>query len=126
MLLNWGFKHTCIKGGMNITNDFIRTEIEKQSYEISLHADDERIAESLTVFQLEFALSNCEILEQYPNDPRGESCLTGGFSPDGTPVHIVCGRNPLGHLVILLFTFQLCQSGKIRIQETYKRGIRIW
>ena len=87
--------------GMNITTNFICTEIEKQSYEISLHADDERIAESLTVVQLEFTLSNCKILEQYPNDPRGVSCLTVGFSPDGTPVHIVCGRNPLGHLVLI-------------------------
>ena len=33
---------------MSITLDFIRNEIEKQSYEISLHADDERIAEVLT------------------------------------------------------------------------------
>ncbi|MGR3304056.1 MAG: hypothetical protein ACUZ8I_16355 [Candidatus Scalindua sp.] len=48
---------------MNITTNFVRTEIDEQSYEISLHADDERIAESLTVVQLEFALSNCKILE---------------------------------------------------------------
>ena len=34
---------------MSITPEFIRIEIEKQSYEISLHADDERIAEGLTV-----------------------------------------------------------------------------
>lgn len=86
---------------MNITTNFIRAEVERQSYEISLHADDERIAESLTVVQLEFALSDCKIIEQYPNDPRGESCLTVGFSPDGIPVHIVCGRNPLEHLVII-------------------------
>jgi len=50
---------------MSIKPDFIRTEIEKQSYEISLHADDERIADGLKVSQLEFALSNCEVIEQY-------------------------------------------------------------
>ena len=33
---------------MSITSDSIRTEIEKQSYKISLHADDERIADGLT------------------------------------------------------------------------------
>jgi len=42
---------------MIISPDFIRAEIEKQSYEISLHADDEQIADGLTVSQLEFALS---------------------------------------------------------------------
>ncbi len=86
---------------MSITLDFIQAEIKRQTYEISLHADDERIADALTVSQLEFALSDCEIIEQYLDDPRGESCLTLGFTPEGTPVHIVCGRNPAGHLVLI-------------------------
>ena len=79
---------------MSITLDFIRNEIKKQIYEISLHADDERIADELTVSQLEIVLSQCKIIEQYPNDPRGESCLIVGFTPEGIPVHIVCGKNP--------------------------------
>ena len=83
---------------MSVTPDFIRTEIEQQRYEISVHADDERIADDLTVSQLELALSDCEIIEDYPDDPRGESCLALGFTPDGTPVHVVCGKNRLGHL----------------------------
>ena len=86
---------------MSITSDFIRAEIEKQSYEISLHADDERIAEGLTVMQLESVLSNCQIIEQYPDDPRGESCLALGFTPERRPVHVVCGKNPSGHLILI-------------------------
>ena len=86
---------------MTITLDFIRNEIEKQSYEISLHADDERIADDLTVSQLEFLLLQSKIIEQYPDDPRGESCLTVGFTPDGTPVHVVCGKNRSGHLILV-------------------------
>jgi len=86
---------------VSITPDFIHTEIKKQRYEISLHADDERIAEDLTVSQLEFALLNCEIIERYPNDPRGESCLAIGFTPEKTPVHVVCGRKPSGHLLLI-------------------------
>jgi len=86
---------------MAITPDFIHNEIERQSYEIALHADDERIFEGLTIFQLEFALSDCEIIEQYPDDPRGESCLTLGFTPEETPVHVVCGKNPSGHLILI-------------------------
>lgn len=34
---------------MSISIDFICQEIEKQVYDISLHADDERIAEGLTI-----------------------------------------------------------------------------
>ena len=87
--------------GMSITSGFIRAEIEKQSYEISLHADDERIAEGLTVIQLEVTLSHCEIIEEYPDDPRGESCLALGFTPEGRAVHVVCGKNPSGHLILI-------------------------
>ena len=86
---------------MGITPESIHAEIERQEYEISLHADDERIADGFTVHQLESALSNCQIIEQYPNDPRGESCLALGFTPEGTPVHVVCGKNPSGHLILI-------------------------
>ena len=51
----------------SITPDLIRTEITQQSYEISIHADNERLADGLTVLQLEVALSNCEVLERYPD-----------------------------------------------------------
>jgi hypothetical protein len=86
---------------MTITPDFIRTEIAQQSYEISVHADNERLADGFMVSQLEVALSRCEVLESYPDDPRGESCLVLGFAPDDRIVHIVCGRNRSGHLVLI-------------------------
>jgi hypothetical protein len=31
-----------------------------------------------------------EIIEDYPEDERGHSCLMLGFSEDGRPLHIVC------------------------------------
>jgi len=84
-----------------MTPDFIKNAIAKQNYEISLHADDERIADGLTISQVEFALSACEVLEQYADDPRGESCLSAGFTDEGIPVHVVCGKNPGGQLILI-------------------------
>jgi len=55
---------------MKITNKFIKAEITNQGYEISLHADDERITENITINEMECALLNCKILEHYPDDPR--------------------------------------------------------
>ncbi|MBW2742638.1 MAG: DUF4258 domain-containing protein [Deltaproteobacteria bacterium] len=60
---------------MSITTEFIRKEVENQSYEMSIHADDERLNDELTIEQIEFVLKDCEIIETYPFDPRGESCL---------------------------------------------------
>jgi hypothetical protein len=86
---------------MSITADFIRAEVAAQSYEISLHADDERLADGLTISQVEQALLSCEIIEHYPDDPRGESCLVVGFTPEAASVHTVCGKNRSGHLILI-------------------------
>jgi len=86
---------------MSITPDFIHDEIERQCYEISLHADEERLADGLTISSLESVLSDCKIIEKYPDDQRGESCLALGFAPDGRAVHVVCGKNRSRHLIII-------------------------
>ena len=31
-----------------------------------------------------------ELVEDYPNDPRSDSCLLLGFRDDGRPIHVVC------------------------------------
>lgn len=86
---------------MGITLEFICAEIRAQSYELSLHADNERLADHLTIAQVEQVLLNCQILEDYPDDPRGASCLVIGVAPEGTPVHVVCGRNRSDHLLLV-------------------------
>lgn len=41
--------------------------------------------------EIEEAISNGEIIEAYPDDPRGISCLIYGFTHQGRPLHVVCG-----------------------------------
>jgi hypothetical protein len=65
---------------MNIKS--IRARIAKQEYEISFHAEKERYAEDISLDDIEQAIENGEILENYPEDPRGRSCLILGFSED--------------------------------------------
>lgn len=69
----------------------IQRLIRQDRYEISFHAQQERLEEDLDITEIETAiLSQAEIIEQYPEDPRGESCLILGYA--GTnPIHIVAG-----------------------------------
>jgi hypothetical protein len=61
------------------------------NYELSIHAQQERLEENLDITEIEAALvGNAEILEEYPNDPRGESCLALGFF-GARPIHVVLG-----------------------------------
>ena len=52
----------------------IQQLVRQNDYEFSLHRQQERLEEDLDVTDIEAALLGmAEILEQYPNDPRGES-----------------------------------------------------
>lgn len=73
-----------------LTIEFIRQSAAASKYEFSLHADDERLNDALTVVDVETVLQAVELLEDYPDDPRGHSCLVLGYT-GGDPVHIVCG-----------------------------------
>jgi hypothetical protein len=68
----------------------IREKIGRGEYEISYHAEKERYAEDILLADLEAAVLSGEILESYPDDPRGRSCLILGYSRN-RPIHIVCG-----------------------------------
>ncbi|MBE2223664.1 MAG: DUF4258 domain-containing protein [Anaerolineae bacterium] len=68
----------------------IKEYIRNDQYLYSLHAETERKADELTFAQVENALLNGTILEQYPDTGRGESCLIVGFDAE-TPVHVICG-----------------------------------
>jgi hypothetical protein len=71
-------------------------------YEFSFHAQQQRLDENLDITELEDAIvSHGEILEIYPDDPRGESCLILGFTVNGA-VHVVVGWARTGHDVQIL------------------------
>ena len=66
----------------------IQEQVRQGEYEISFHAEKERCAEDISLSDIETTILNGEILEDYPNDPRGESCLILGHT-EGRPIHVV-------------------------------------
>ena len=73
---------------MNI--DDIRQLIREGRYEISLHAQQERLEDDLDISEIEAVITHGEIIEAYPNDPRGPSCLVAGQA-GAKSVHAVLG-----------------------------------
>ena len=67
----------------------IRKLAAEGKYEFSKHAERERELDMILVNELKDALKNCEIIEDYPDDPRGASCQVLGFSGP-RPIHAVC------------------------------------
>ena len=82
----------------------IRRLVSQGKYEFSKHAERERELDMIYVWEFEDALSDCEIIENYPDDPRGASCLVLGFCRE-KPVHAVCAikTNPEELLLITVY-----------------------
>jgi len=71
--------------------DEIREKIATRQYEFSKHALDQSIIRGIRVGELEEAISNqSEVIEDYPEDKYGPSCLVLGFTVNGRPLHIHC------------------------------------
>lgn len=83
-----------------LTDVFIRESVARGVYELSLHADDERLADDLSIDDLEEVLRSATILEDYPEDRRGHSCLVLGYVRE-EPVHVVCGLTRQNTLMIV-------------------------
>ena len=71
-----------------MTIDEIRQLVQAGRYEVSIHAQQERLEDDLDIDEIEVALLQGELIEEYPNDPRGPSCLVGGLA-GARPIHVV-------------------------------------
>jgi len=72
----------------------VRSLMRRGRYRLTLHAERERDADRIQIVELEQALSadSLEVIEDYPDDPRGHSHLVLGFTDSGLPVHAVYAR----------------------------------
>ena len=70
--------------------DEIQNKIENDEFEFSRHALDQSILRRVTVQEVREAVSAAEIVEDYPDDKYGPSCLLLGFTSTERPLHIQC------------------------------------
>ena len=71
--------------------DQIRKKINQHKYEFSKHALDQSIIRSISIRDFEEAvIHSSEIIEDYPMDKYGPSCLILCFTIAGRALHVVC------------------------------------
>lgn len=69
----------------------IRKRIYKNKFEFSKHAVDQSVIRRIKVRELrEAILRDSEIIEDYPDDKYGPSCLILGFTKGNRALHIQC------------------------------------
>ncbi|GJQ24383.1 hypothetical protein BIY37_00730 [Candidatus Brocadia sapporoensis] len=97
---------------------WIQDKVRKEAYYFSRHGDKERQNDNLTILEVEEAILNGMILEQYLDTGRGESCLVVGFTNFGKPIHVVCGKTNDEELTII--TVYIPSPPKFK--NLYERG----
>ena len=68
----------------------IREKVALGAYEFSQHAVDQTIVRHIPVQEIREAIAAAEVIEDYPDDKYGPSCLLLGFTQAGRPIHVQC------------------------------------
>lgn len=81
----------------------IRYKIDEEQFEFSKHAIDQSLFRKIRVQEIREVVQNEQIIEDYPNDKYGPSCLIGGLTLNDRPIHIQCSypSRPLVKIITL-------------------------
>lgn len=87
---------------MDLAED-IRAKVAAGAFEFSQHALDQGIRRHISVAELREEISSCEVIEDYPADGYGPSCLVLGLTASGRPLHVQCSypSRPLVKIITL-------------------------
>lgn len=83
--------------------DEICAKIRNWQFELSRHATNQSIIRHITMREVREAIEMCEMLEDYPEDKYGPSCLIFGLTKSKRPLHIQCSylSRPLIKIITL-------------------------
>ena len=68
----------------------IRRKIAEGQFEFSKHAVDQSISRKIRVQEIREAIAIGQVIENYPDDKCGASCLILGMTQNQRPIHIQC------------------------------------
>ena len=105
---------------LNAREKKIKELISAGKYEFSKHAEREREADKISIRELEEALINCKIIEDYLDDPRGPSFLALGFSKR-RPIHAVCSIRTDSEELLLITTYDPSKNPLVWTENYTKR-----
>ena len=70
--------------------DEIRRKVSEGFYEFSKHAVDQIILRNISLDEFADSVGDGNIIEDYPGDKYGPSCLILGWTEKSRPLHIQC------------------------------------
>jgi Domain of unknown function (DUF4258) len=88
---------------MTASIEEIRQKISDEQFEFSKHAVDQSILRNILLREVRESIANGQIIEDYPDDKYGASCLISGLTKDERPIHVHCSypARPLIKIITL-------------------------
>ena len=65
------------------------------NYRLTIHAFERCVERDISLEEAEYVILNGEIIEEYPGDKYGPSCLIYGVTKEGGILHVQCSLNPV-------------------------------
>ena len=90
---------------MNPLIKTIRKKIKQSNFELSKHAVDQSIIRKIKIAEIKEAIFQGQIIEDYPDDKYGASCLIVGLTIANRPIHIQCSY-PSRPLIKIITIYQ--------------------
>lgn len=82
----------------------IKQRVKKGEYYVSFTHTEKLRKRKICLEEIEEAISHGEIIEDYPRNARGASCLILGFTREGRALHMVCGK--AGEEIIIITAYE--------------------
>ncbi len=81
----------------------LQEKVRTDQFEFSKHATDQSIKRDISVREAKEAILRGEVIEGYPDDKYGPSCLIFGSTSDGRPLRVQCSypSRPLVKVITL-------------------------
>jgi hypothetical protein len=104
MLFDSDLERKWYNGLMDILGH-IRVKIGEDMFEFSKHALDQSVVRKISLEELRQAVADATLIEDYPDDKYGPSCLLFGLTQKGRPLHILCSH-PSRNLIKIITLYE--------------------
>ena len=75
--------------------DNIRKRVEDGAYALTIHGFERCVERNISPDEIKYVILSGEIIEDYPKDKYGPSCLIFGSTEKGRILHVQCSIDPV-------------------------------
>ncbi len=73
----------------------IKKQVRAENYRFTLHGFERCVERRISPNEVKYAILSGEVIEEYPEDKYGQSCLIYGVSEEGKILHVQCSIDPV-------------------------------